>query len=313
MGMTLLGAAGGWGPLITYSLGVSAALIGLCGAIASGGQRWIRGGSLLVAAWGVLALATGDASTATWILVGGGAAIGAAGSATIAVLRRPGRKGNELASARRAARRLFHKPPVRDLTIGRCGAAFLLCRSSVGDAEIALSHLRRLSFYSPEEKLLLAESLGTLVELGAKLDEIDGSLLRSSADDLRDQVHGEHYFESPARPAALEALEIGPLNNQSLLESEFRDRDGPAGEWFRQVLAKRRLVLEALVEAKKEIADVRDKAVWMAARQQERGDNDEVELIDPQVVLDQVRHTNALVSALAEGVAEVHGGPIVRL
>jgi hypothetical protein len=51
----------------------------------------------------------------------------------------------------------------------------------------------------------------------------------------------------------------------------------------------------------------------MVARQQERGYDDEVDLIDPQVVLDQVRQTNALVSALAEGVGEVHGGPATRL
>jgi hypothetical protein len=258
-------------------------------------------------------LATGETTTATWILAGGGIAIGAACVATVAVLRRPGRDGNELVSARRAALRLFHEPPATGVAIGRCGAAFLLCRSSVRDAEVALSHLKQLSFYSPEEKLLLAEALGTLVELGAKLDEIDSSLLRSSADGLRDRLRGEHYFDSPAPPGALDASEVGPLHNQDLLEGEFRDRDGPAGDWFRQVLAKRRMVLEALVEARKEIADVRDKAVWMAARQQERGYNDEVELIDPQVVLDQVRHTNALVSALVDGVAEVHGGPFIHL
>jgi hypothetical protein len=178
---------------------------------------------------------------------------------------------------------------------------------------VALSQLKQLSFYSPEEKLLLAETLRTLVELGAKLDEIDSSLLRSSAGDLRDRLRSEHYFDSPPQPGALDAAELGPLHNQDLLEGEFRDRDGPAGDWFRQVLAKRRKVLEALVESRKQMADVRGNAVWMAARQQERGHNDEVDLIDPQVVLDQVLQTNALVSALAEGVAEVHGGPVIRL
>lgn len=313
MEWTLLSATGGWGPLFTYSIGASATLIGLFGAIAFRGQRWIRSGSLFVAAWGALALATGETATATWILAGGGVAIGAGSVATVAVLRRPGRSGNELASARRAALRLFHEPPAKDVAIGRCGAAFLLCRSSVRDADVALSQLKRLSFYSPEEKLLLAETLRRLVELGAKLDELDSSLLRSSADDLRDRVRSEHYFEGPPQLGAPDASEIGPLHNQDLLEGEFRDRDGPDGDWFRQVIAKRRKVLEALVESRKQLADVRDKAVWMAARQEERGYDDEVDLIDPQVVLDQVLQTNALVSALAEGVAEVHGGPVIRL
>jgi len=306
-------AAGGWGPLFTYSVGASATLAGLFGGIASWRDRWLRSGSLLLATWGVLVFATGATITATWILLGGGTALAAVSVGIVAFLRRPGRAGNEFASSRRAAFRLYHERPPKDVPVGRCGAAFLLCASSVSDAEVALSRLKQLSFYSPEENLLLVEALRRLVELGAKLDEIDSSLLRSSAGDLRERLRGEQYLQPPAQTGALGALEVGPLSNQARLEHEFRGRTGADGDWFQQVLAKRRAVLEALVESRKQIADVRDKAVWMVARQQERGYDDEVDLIDPQVVLDQVRQTNALVSALAEGVGEVHGGPATRL
>jgi hypothetical protein len=58
---------------------------------------------------------------------------------------------------------------------------------------------------------------------------------------------------------------------------------------------------------------IRDKAVWMAARQDEEGVDDELELIDPERALADVREASALVGALAEGVGEVHLGPATRL
>jgi hypothetical protein len=193
--------------------------------------------------------------------------------------RRRRERGDELAPVRRAVERLAPG-----------GAARRWCVAAMRDGELALASLRRLSFSSADERVLLGSSLASLVELGGKLDAIDASLARASAVDLR--------------PA---------LRDQEVLEEAVGGREGPDGEWFDRVTAKRREVVDALAEGATQMRAIRDKAVWMAARQDEEGVDDELELIDPERALADVREASALVGALAEGVGEVHLGPATRL
>jgi hypothetical protein len=177
---------------------------------------------------------------------------------------------------------------VERLDPGRPGQRW--CGAALRDGEVALAHLGRLSFASAEERVLIGGSLESLLDLGRKLDAIDASLVRSSAVDLRPT-----------------------LGDQSFLEEAVGEREGPDGEWFGRVVAKRREVLGALEEGSLQLRAIRDKAVWMTARQEETGRDDEVELIDPEQALEDVRAASALVNALAEGVGEVHLGPVTRL
>jgi hypothetical protein len=174
--------------------------------------------------------------------------------------------------------------------LDEAGPARRWCAAALRDGEVALSHLRRLSFASAEERVLIGGSLESLLDLGRKLDEIDASLVRSSAIDLRPT-----------------------LGDQAFLEEAVGGREGADGEWFGRVVAKRREVLGALEEGSLQLRAIRDKAVWMTARQDEAGHDDEVELIDPERALEDVRAASALVNALAEGVGEVHLGPVTRL
>jgi hypothetical protein len=179
-------------------------------------------------------------------------------------------------------------------------AARSLCDAAVADAAYALEQLAQLSFAAPDEKLLLSGSLRSLVELGQKLELIDESLVRS-APDLAPVLLAHSYSLAgvQARQADLEGLLAG--------------RSGPDGEWFAKMTAKRGEVLSALVEGRVRMREIREKAVWMVARQAESGIDDELELIDPQRALDELREASALVGTLADGVGEVHLGPITRL
>lgn len=252
-----------------------ALLVGVACAWSYRDRRGARRAALALAAWGALALATGAAAVSAVVVVGLSALRVALGAAA----RRRRDRRDELAPLRRG---------MELLAAG--GAARRCCTAALRDGEIALEHLQRLSFSSPEERVLLGGSLGSLLELGRKLDEIDASLVRASAVDLRPT-----------------------LRDQDVLEEALAGREGADGEWFERVAAKRREVLDALSEGAERMRGIRDKAVWMTARQDEAGVDDEVELIDPHRALADVREASALVSALAEGVGEVHLGPTTRL
>jgi hypothetical protein len=58
---------------------------------------------------------------------------------------------------------------------------------------------------------------------------------------------------------------------------------------------------------------MKQKTVWMLERQREKGMDDEVELVDVTATRGELREAGQLVSALAEGVGEVHLGPPTRL
>jgi hypothetical protein len=250
-------------------------LVGLVAAWSYSDRALPRAAGLGLAAWSVLVLAVGAFVVPTAV-VGGAAAV------LLTVdrwWRRRRERGDELAPVRRAAERLAPG-----------GVARRWCVAAVRDGEVALASLGRLSFSSAEEKVLLGASLASLVELGAKLDAVDASLARASAVDLR--------------PA---------LRDQEVLEEVVGGRAGADGEWFDRVTAKRREVVDALAEGAAQLRAIRDKAVWMAARQDEHGVDDELELIDPERALADVREASALVGALAEGVGEVHLGPATRL
>lgn len=271
--------------LSTTVVAAIALLAGVLGARAFSDARPVRNAALALSGWSLLVFATGAFSTATWIVLAA-----AVVSTPLAVRRsRRRRRGNELA------------PTLRLLAALPEGAARSLCDAAAADAEVAVAQLGRLSFASPEERLGVAGSLRSLVELGGKLNQIDASLLEATADDLAPLLRGHCYSleDVRARQASLEAGLVG--------------REGADGEWFGRVADKRREVLDALVEGRTQLRQIRDKAVWMVARQAETGIDDELELIDPSRALVEVREAGALVRQLAEGVGEVHLGPVTRL
>lgn len=250
-------------------------LVGVLTAWSYSDRPGPRSAGVALVAWSALVLVTGAVVVSALVVVGLAAVL-----APLDLLARRRRdRRDELAPIRRG---------VEALVPG--GAARRCCSAALRDGELALAHLERLSFYSPEEKVLLGESLGSLVDLGRKLDELDASLVRASAVDLR-----------------------SALRDQGVLEGALAKREGPDGEWFERVVAKRREVLDVLGEGAEQMRGIRDKSVWMTARQDESGVDDEVELIDPRRALEDVREASALVSALAEGVGEVHLGPATRL
>lgn len=250
-------------------------LLGLVAAWAYRDQPVQRGVGGLAAVWGGVGLATGSSAVATLVAIGALVLF-----APAAILWRNGRdRRDPLRAVRRGVERLDPGSPGRRW-----------CTGALRDAEVALAHLGRLSFASAEERVLIGGSLESLLDLARKLDTIDASLVRSSAIDLRPT-----------------------LGDQAFLEEAVGEREGPDGEWFGRVVAKRREVLGALEEGSLQLRAIRDKAVWMTARQDEAGHDDEVELIDPERALEDVRAASALVNALAEGVGEVHLGPVTRL
>ena len=72
-------------------------------------------------------------------------------------------------------------------------------------------------------------------------------------------------------------------------------------------------LVRAAKKGVEQMHQIYEKAVWMVARQAERGHDDEVELIDPSWTLGDLREATALINALTEGIGEVHLGPITRL
>ena len=200
-----------------------------------------------------------------------------------------------------AAKRLRHGR-------ARCGWGYRLFVPIVREAAAAHRALRRLSFYDTSDTLTLAQPLESLRDLGIQLDRIDASLIRSSGGAVTDQMQvtlsvlgnqGPHW-------SAAEAV-------QSSLESTLARRSGADGEWFRRIIAKRREVLYALREGDSTMRRMKQKAVWMLERQREKGFGDEVELVDVAAARGELREAAQLVSALAEGVGDVHLGPPTRL
>jgi hypothetical protein len=250
-------------------------LLGLVAAWAYRERPAQRGIGVLAAVWGGVGLATGSSGVATIATVVALAVFVPAST----LLRRARDRRDPLRVVRRGMERLDPGSPGRRW-----------CVAALRDGEVALAHLKQLSFASAEERVLIGGSLESLLDLGRKLDAIDASLVRSSAVDLRPT-----------------------LGDQAFLEEAVGEREGPDGEWFGRVVAKRREVLGALEEGSLQLRAIRDKAVWMTARQAEAGHDDEVELIDPERALEDVRAASALVNALAEGVGEVHLGPVTRL
>jgi hypothetical protein len=270
--------------VLSYALAAIALLIGARGVWAFSDVPPARTGALAVCAWSVLVFATGSLWTSTWALLAAGAVL-----VPLGLLRRRRReRRDELASILRLA-----------ATLGN-GAARSLCAAAIADAEVALDQLARLSFASPDEKVLLTASLRSLVELGVKLDQIDASLVRSSGE-LAPLLLGHSY--------SLDGVQA----RQATIVTRLAGREGADGEWFARVTEKRGEVLSALVEGRTRMRAIREKSVWMVARQAESGIDDELELIDPQRALDELRAASALVSALAEGVGEVHLGAVTRL
>jgi uncharacterized membrane protein YtjA (UPF0391 family) len=250
-------------------------LLGLVAAWAYRDKPAQRGLGVLAAVWGGTGLASGSTGIATIVTVAALVVFAPLGF----VVGRARDRRDPLRVVRRGVERLDPGSPGRRW-----------CAAALRDGEVALSHLRRLSFASAEERVLIGGSLESLLDLGRKLDEIDASLVRSSAIDLRPT-----------------------LGDQAFLEEAVGEREGADGEWFTRVVSKRREVLGALEEGSLQLRAIRDKAVWMTARQDEAGYDDEVELIDPERALEDVRAAGALIDALAEGVGEVHLGPITRL
>jgi hypothetical protein len=165
-----------------------------------------------------------------------------------------------------------------------------------------------LSFYSLDDSLALANSVERVLELGGTLDGIDASLQQASGGETANNVNMSWLANDDSSVYVTLAQ-----SGQHLLEYHFSRRDGADGEWFRRVIAKRRELLDALISALAEMERAHQKSLWMVARQQERGTGDEVELIESESMRDEVQALTRSVSALTEGVGEVHLGPITRL
>ena len=212
-----------------------------------------------------------------------------------------GVKMNRLFTPALAAKRLRHSRP-------RSGWGYRLFVPIVAEAAAAHGVLRRLSFYETGDTLALAQLLRSLRDLSTQLDRIDGSLIRSTGG----AVEGEMQVALGA-VASQGSYWSAAETVQSSLEGTLAKRSGVDGDWFRRVVAKRREVLSALREGDSTMRRIRQKAVWMLERQRERGSDDEVELIDVSAARVELREAAQLVSALAEGVGEVHLGPPARL
>jgi hypothetical protein len=201
-----------------------------------------------------------------------------------------------------AAKRLRHGR-------AQCGWAYALFVPIVREGAAAHGALRQLSFYDTSDTLALAQPLESLRDLGSHLDRIDASLIRSSGGTVEDKLRmtpkpNVSENRGPAWSAA-EAV-------QSTLEGTLGRRSGADGEWFRLVIAKRRDLLAALREGHSAMRRMKQKAVWMLERQRETRAGAEVEMIDVTAARSELREASQLVTALADGVGEVHLGPPAR-
>ena len=190
----------------------------------------------------------------------------------------------------------------------RCGWGYALFVPIVREAAAAHGALRQLSFYDTSDTLALAQPLESLRDLGAQLDRIDASLMRSSGGAVHDLMQVTSGVSGNQGSAWSAAKSV-----QASLESTLARRSGVDGEWFHRVIAKRREVLTALREGDSTMRRMTQKAVWMLERQRERGAGDELELVDVTAARGELREAAQLVTALSEGVGEVHLGPPTRL
>ncbi len=207
-----------------------------------------------------------------------------------------------------ACKGLVHLPEKRDDFHRDCGSAYVICWHFVAEARAAHTALQKLSFYSGSDSLALSFAVEHVVELGKKLDQLDGSLSRATG--RQTTLHTNVYWA----PVSLFNNGLSYAEGtQSTLELFYGGRDGADGEWFRRVLKKRAEVIKALLTSAREVQRAREKAVWMVARQQERGAYDEVELINVDLMRSEVLGFTQTVSALTEGVGEVYMDPFIRL
>jgi hypothetical protein len=208
----------------------------------------------------------------------------------------------------RACAVLTHSSEADILGRFRTSAAYQICSLAATEARRVHEALRGLSFYSLEDSLRLATSVESLVQAGQKLDTIDASLNRATGGTVEDLLLLDFLGPERSQEAFGDLLYDNWQPYQKLLAHRLSNRQGPDGEWFERVIAKRQEVLAALVSGLRELKRAREKAVWMVARQSERGVDDEVELIDAEAAEKEVLDIAKTISALTEGVGEVHLG-----
>jgi hypothetical protein len=188
-----------------------------------------------------------------------------------------------------------------------CGSAYAICSAAVEDARAARSDLQRLSFFAPGDELALANAVSALVQIGARLDGLDEGLIAASlGDHLRQLLRGRAAIRSEGSPEQTARA----IRLQERLARDAHERAGHHEEWFRRLVEKRGVVLTALVEGSQEIGRIRETARWMIGSEVAALADTEFALHDAAFALEEVKQASRLVTALAEGVAEIGEGRV---
>jgi hypothetical protein len=183
-----------------------------------------------------------------------------------------------------------------------CSLAFARCWLTIEDARDAVRDLRKLSFHSADDEIALASAVDGSLALGRRLDALEAAMLQASSSS---RLRGELRHLGSDRENLKHVHMMGNFT-QANLEYELRERSGPDGEWFHKVLAERRTVLDLLSDAMSGMAEIKERAHWMLAQQEDPHVNDVLEEPMLQAAQTEIQLASAQIAALAAGVDEAY-------